>query len=142
MQKKKLGTRTIQLVCGKARPVKVTFLDENIARFCKEFNEKTKDRSDEIVSVKINVYRDKSYDYEIGTFPCTYLLKNRRVDYKEMKADGRKKAQEEERKEISADELEKIAREKLPYLNTDDLEKAKKIVAGTVRSFNGVKINE
>ena len=47
-----------------------------------------------------------------------------------------------EKKTLSQEEIEKIAREKLPYLNTDDLEKAKKIVAGTVRSFNGVKINE
>jgi len=47
-----------------------------------------------------------------------------------------------EKKTISQEEIEKIAQEKLPYLNTDDLEKAKKIVAGTARSFNGVKTNE
>jgi hypothetical protein len=28
----------------------------------------------------------------------------------------------------------------MPSLNTDDIEKAKKIVAGTVRSFNDFKI--
>lgn len=44
-----------------------------------------------------------------------------------------------EKKTINPEEIEKIAQEKLPYLNTDDLEKAKKIVAGTVRSFNGLK---
>jgi ribosomal protein L11 len=64
------------------------------------------------------------------------LLKNKGSSGKEE----RKKLQESERKEISEAELEKIAREKLPYLNTDDLEKAKKIVAGTARSFNGFKI--
>ncbi|CAG8635685.1 6560_t:CDS:2, partial [Scutellospora calospora] len=43
-----------------------------------------------------------------------------------------------ERTEISEAELEKIAREIMPSLNTDDIEKAKKIVAGTVRSFEKV----
>ena len=47
-----------------------------------------------------------------------------------------------EKKTLSQEEIQKIAEEKLPYLNTDDIEKAKKIVAGTVRSFNGVKVNE
>jgi len=29
----------------------------------------------------------------------------------------------------------------MPSLNTEDIEQAKKIVAGTVRSFNGVKVS-
>ena len=53
----------------------------------------------------------------------------------------RKKLQESERKEITEAELEKIAREVMPSLSTDDIEKAKKIVAGTLRSFGGFKVN-
>lgn len=133
---------SVQLVCGQARPGQSLAFLKNMAGFCKEFNEKTKNRNGEIVSVKINVYGDKSYEYEVGTCPSIYLLKNRSINYKALKKDERKKAQEKERKEISAVELEKIAREKLPYLNTDDLEKAKKIVAGTARSLEGFKINK
>ena len=78
MPKKKLGTRRIRLICGQARPsANLAFL-KNMALFCKEFNEKTKNRSGEIVNVEINVYEDKSFDYNIGASPSAYLLKNRR----------------------------------------------------------------
>src|SRR5438034_1048401 len=128
MQKKKLGTRSVRLICGQARPGQILAFLKNMVLFCKEFNEKTKNRNGEIVSVEINVYEDKSYDYNIGTSPSIYLLKNRRNDYKGLKSPERKEAREKERKEFTAVEIEKIAREILPSLNTEDIEKAKKIV--------------
>ncbi|CAG8838647.1 6610_t:CDS:2, partial [Racocetra persica] len=82
----------------------LAFLEKNMALFCKEFNDKTKDKDGQIVSVEINVYDDKSYSYNISTPPSVYLLKNRQA------------------------ELEEIARKLMPSLNTDDIEKAKKIV--------------
>ena len=141
MKKKVIRRSRIQLICGQATPgASLAFL-KSMALFCKEFNEKTKNRSGEIVSVEINVYEDKSFDYNIGTSPSVYLLKNRRSDYRELKnKDERKKAREKERKEIPSAELEKIAREIMPSLNTEDPEKAKKILLGTIRSFNGVKV--
>src|SRR5256885_16092271 len=119
MQKKKLGTRKVRLICGQARAGQSLAFLKNMALFCKEFNEKTKNRNGEIVSVEINVYEDKSYDYSIGTSPSVYLLKNRRSDYKGLKnkSPEKKEAQEKERKEFTAAEIEKIAREILPSLN-------------------------
>lgn len=97
-----------------------------MALFCREFNDKTKERNGELVSVEITVYPDKSHKYVIGTPPSSHLIKKTLGD----------------KKEITHSELEKIAKEIMPNLSTNDVEKAKKIVAGTIRSFNGVKINE
>jgi large subunit ribosomal protein L11 len=140
MSKEIIRQSKIQLVCGQARPgAKLAFL-KNMALFCRKFNDENKNRNGELVNVELTVYKDESYSYNIGASPVVYLLKNRRSDYKELKTkEERKKAREKERKEISEAELEKIAREMMPSLNTDDIEKAKKIVAGTVRSFGGVK---
>ncbi|WNE41132.1 MAG: 50S ribosomal protein L11 [Mycoplasmataceae bacterium] len=116
----------IQLVCGQAKPgASLAFL-KNMALFCREFNDKTKDRNGELVSVEITVFPDKSHKYVIGTSPSSYLIKKTLGD----------------KKEITQLELEKVAREIMPNLSTADMEKAKKIVVGTIRSFNGVKISE
>jgi large subunit ribosomal protein L11 len=118
-----------------------------VVLFCNKFDndEEAKKKNGKLVNVEIIVYddKDKSAKYSIGDSPSVYLLKNRRNDYKQIKDKGeRKKAQEKERKEISEAELEKIAREIMPSLNTNDIEKAKKIVAGTAKSFNDFKINK
>ncbi|CAG8576864.1 12598_t:CDS:2 [Ambispora leptoticha] len=103
-----------EIICGQAKPgASLAFL-KNMTLFCREFNEKTKERNGELVSVEIVVYPDKTHNH---------LIK---------KALG-------EKKEITQAELEQVAKEIMSSLNTEDIEKAKKIVAGTIRSFNGVK---
>ena len=143
MSKKIVRRSKIQLVCGQARPgASLAFL-QNMALFCRKFNDENKNRNGELVNVEIIVYEDKSCEYNISTSPSVYLLKGRRSDYKQLKTkEERKKSREKERKEISEAELEKIAREIMPSLNTDDIEKAKKIVAGTIKSFNDFKISK
>ncbi len=126
MKKKIIRRSNIQLVCGQTKPgASLAFL-KNMALFCKEFNEKTKGRSGEPVNVEIIVEADKSYQYNISTIPSSYLIKKILGD----------------KKEITSSELEKVVQEIMPSLNTEDVEKAKKIVAGTVQSFNGVKLSE
>ncbi|MDR1670516.1 MAG: hypothetical protein LBR43_02205 [Spiroplasmataceae bacterium] len=116
----------IQLVCGQAKPgASLAFL-KNMALFCREFNDKTKDRNGELVSVEITVFPDKSHKYVIGTSPSSHLIKKVLGD----------------KKEINQIELEKVAKEIISNLSTDDIDKAKKIVAGTIRSFNGVKVKD
>lgn len=123
MKKKIIRRSGIQLVCGQAKPgASLAFL-KNMALFCREFNEKTKDKIGVLVNVEIEVYIDNSYGYVIGSTPSSYLLKKTIGD----------------KKEITSAELEKIAQEIMPIFNTNNLEKATKTVAGTARSF-GVKI--
>lgn len=123
MSKKIIRRSGIQLVCGQAKPgASLAFL-KNMALFCREFNEKTKDKNGVPVNVEITVYVDNTYEYVIGTPPTSYLLK---------KVVG-------DKKEIATNELEKIVQEVMPSLNTENIEQAKKIVTGTARSA-GIKI--
>ncbi|MFA5155180.1 MAG: 50S ribosomal protein L11 [Patescibacteria group bacterium] len=106
----------------------------NIAQFCKEFNDKTKDKAGDIIPVEITVYEDRSYDFILKTPPAAELIK---------KAAGIKKGSgkplTEKIGQISEAQLAEIAKTKLPDLNARDLEAAKKIIAGTARQM-GVEI--
>ena len=147
MQKKPSRTDIIQLPCEKATPgQKLASLGKIMVPFCREFNEKTKKRKSpgKLISVKIKVFPNGSYQFKDKSTPAVYLIRKKRDDYHDLsgskeKKEERKKALEAERKEITWEELKKIAQIKLPDLNTDDLEKATKIVAGTAKSA-GVKI--
>src|SRR5436305_3670798 len=142
MAKVRVRINKIQLSSMESKPINNLYFLKNMDLFCREFNEKTRSRNGELVNVEIVVYTDKSYEYSVGASLGVYLLKDRHSDYKKLKKDEKIKAREKERKEFSEELLTKVAQEIMPSLNTDDLEKAKKIVAGTVRSFGGAKISK
>jgi len=106
----------------------------NIAQFCKEFNDKTKDKAGDIIPVEITVYEDRSYDFILKTPPASELIK---------KAAGIKKGSgkplTDKVGKITDAQLTEIAKTKMPDLNANDIEAAKKIVAGTARQM-GVEI--
>jgi len=106
----------------------------NIAGFCKEFNDRTKDKMGDIVPVEITVYEDRSFDFIIKTAPAAELIK---------KAAGIKKGSGKPLLEkvgsITQKQLEEIALVKMPDLNANDIEAAKNIIAGTARQM-GVEI--
>jgi large subunit ribosomal protein L11 len=78
--KERIRRSCVQLICGQAKPgANLTFL-KNMALFCKEFNEKTKNRVGEVVSVEITVYKNGSYEYSIGSPSSVYFLKKRGSD--------------------------------------------------------------
>ncbi len=106
----------------------------NIAQFCKEFNDKTKDRMSDIVPVEITVYEDRSYDFILKTPPAAELIKKAAGIKK-----GSGKSLTEKIGKISDAQLAEIAKIKMPDLNAHDLEAAKKIIAGTARQM-GVEI--
>ncbi len=105
----------------------------NIAQFCNEFNQKTKDMEGVQLPVEITIYEDRSFSFVIKKPPISYLIK------KEL---GIETASHEPGREIvgrlTKDQVRKIAEEKLPDLNTKDIEKAMKIVEGVARSMGVV----
>ncbi len=106
----------------------------NIMEFCKQFNEKTKDKQGQVVPVVITVYEDKSFTFIMKTAPVASLLK---------KAAGLAKASAEPNRnkigKVSPSDVERIAKEKMPDLNTAKLASAIRIVEGTARSM-GIEI--
>ena len=106
----------------------------NIMEFCKQYNERTKDRKGELIPAVITIYEDRSFDFELRLPPVSELIKKKLGLEKGAHTPGR-----EEVATITRQQIEEIAREKLPDLNTNDLEKAIKIVEGSARSM-GIKI--
>ena len=108
----------------------------NIQGFCKEFNDKTKNRAGEIVPVVINVYEDRSFDFVMKVAPASELIK---------KAIGLQKGAANPLKDkvgkISKKQLREIAEKKMTDLNTKNIDSAIKSIAGTARQM-GVQIDE
>jgi large subunit ribosomal protein L11 len=102
----------------------------NIAEFCKQFNEATKEMVGDIVPAEITIYADRSFTFKLKTPPVAALLK---------KAAGIEKGAANPLKDkagkVSRAEVRKIAERKMPDLNTEDIEAAMKIVEGTARSM-------
>lgn len=106
----------------------------NIADFCKQFNDKTKDKMGDVVPVEITVYEDRSFDFILKTPPAAELIK-KAANIKK----GSGKPLLEKVGSITQKQLAEIAAIKMPDLNANDLEAAKKIIAGTARQM-GVEI--
>lgn len=106
----------------------------NIAEFCKQFNDRTKDKMGDIIPVEITVYEDRSYDFILKTPPASELIKKMAGIKK-----GSGKPLTEKVGTLTKAQLEEIAKIKMPDLNANDLEAAKNIIAGTARQM-GVEI--
>jgi len=106
----------------------------NIMDFCKQFNEKTKDRQGIVVPVVISVYEDKSFSFIMKATPVANQLK---------RAAGIAKASGEPNKlkigKVTRADVERIAKEKMVDFNTNKLQSAMKMVEGTARSM-GIEI--
>lgn len=102
----------------------------NIMKFCKEFNEQTKEKQGLTLPVVISVYEDKTFSFIIKTPPTSVLIK-RACNL--AKASGQ--AGKEKIATITRKQVEEIAKQKFNDLNTLDLEKAVKVVEGTARSM-------
>ena len=108
----------------------------NIMEFCKQFNERTKDRPGVVLPAVISVFKDKSFTFILKTPPVAIALK---------KAAGLAKASPEPGRNIigkvSKAEVAEIAKGKMADLNTTKLESAIRLVEGTARSM-GLEIVE
>jgi len=108
----------------------------NIAKFCQEFNEATKNMAGDIIPAEITIYEDRSFTFKLKTPPTSALLK---------KAAGIEKGSAEPHKtkagKVSRADIRKIAERKMADLNTDNLEAAEKIIEGTAKNM-GIEITE
>lgn len=101
-----------------------------IAEFCKQFNDATKDRMGTTLPVVINIYEDRSFDFYTKEPPMTYLIKTELG----LKS-GSKLPHKEKVAHLTMDQLKKIAELKMVDLNANDIDMAMNIVAGSARSM-------
>lgn len=105
-----------------------------IMEFCKQFNEKTKDKQGTTIPVVITVYEDKTFSFILKSPPVAAQLKKAAGLAKASGEPGRTKIGS-----VKQSDVEQIAREKMPDLNTTKLESAIKIVKGTAHSM-GIEV--
>ena len=140
--KKVTGFIKLQVPAGKANPSPpigpaLGQHGVNIMEFCKQFNAKTKDLEQGApIPVKITVFSDRSFAFEMRTPPASYLLK------KAAKiADGSKEPGRTSAGTVTMAQVRDIAKQKMKDLNTDSLDQAASTIAGTARSM-GVQVVE
>ncbi|MBI2995515.1 MAG: 50S ribosomal protein L11 [Candidatus Melainabacteria bacterium] len=139
-KKKKLHTQIkLQIEAGKANPAPpigpaLGQHGVNIMAFCKEYNEKTKDKAGQIIPVVINVYEDRSFDFITKTPPVSDMIKKKLKIEKGSGIPNREKVGK-----LTKAQVEEIAKDKMPDLNALDIKAAMNIVMGTARSM-GVTI--
>lgn len=108
----------------------------NIMEFCKQFNERTKDKPGVVLPVVISVFKDKSFSFILKSPPVAVALK---------KAAGLAKASPEPGRnliaKVSRAEVMEIAKQKMADLNTTKIDSAMRIVEGTARSM-GIEVVE
>jgi large subunit ribosomal protein L11 len=139
MAKKVAKIVKLQVQAGKANPAPpvgpaLGQAGVNIMGFCKEFNERTKDKAGLIIPVEITVFEDRSFTFITKTPPAAVLLK---------KAAKIEKASGEPNKnkvaKLPRAEAMKIAESKMEDLNAADIEAATRMIEGTARSM-GIEI--
>lgn len=141
MAKKIKTVLKLQLPAGAANPAPPvgTALGPhgvNIAEFCKQFNEATKEMTGDIVPAEITIFEDRSFKFQLKTPPASALLK---------KAAGIEKGAADPLKakvgKVTRADVRKIAERKMPDLNARDLDAAEKVIRGTARSM-GLDVTE
>lgn len=106
----------------------------NIMDFCKQYNEKTKDKKGQVIPAEVTIYEDRSFTFVTKLPPVSeYIKKAAKIEK------GSGKVGQEVVGSLKAADLEAIAKEKMADMNTKDLEMAKRIVAGSAQSM-GVTI--
>lgn len=107
----------------------------NMMDFINPFNEQTKDKMGQSVTVHITIYEDRTMDWRVvGTPTDELILKTLGVDKGSGKPNSEKLA-----KKLSDAQVTQIAETKAEDMNTDNIDSVKKMVAGTARSM-GIEV--
>ena len=106
----------------------------NLQAFCKEFNEKSLEKSNkktgEIVTAAVTIYKDKKFSLYIKSTPTSLLIK------KFLNLDkGSKEPKKQSVGTLTKEHIEEIVKIKKNELNTVDDKKAEKIIIGTALSM-------
>lgn len=139
MAKKIKTILKLQIEAGKANPAPpigpaLGQHGVNIAEFCKQFNDVTRDMTGDIIPAEITIFEDRSFTFKLKTPPASALLKKfAGVEKGASNVLGAKVGK------ISRADLKKIAERKMVDLNANTIEAAEKIIAGTARSM-GIEI--
>ena len=140
MAKKIVGYVKLQVPAGAATPSPpigpaLGQRGLNIMEFCKAFNAKTQDREKGMpIPVRITVFTDKSFTFEMKTPPASYFLKKAAKLGGGSKTPGREVAGS-----VSMADIRKIAEAKMKDLNANDAESAARIIMGSARSM-GIEV--
>ena len=140
MGKKKVrAVLKLELQAGKATPAPPvgTALGPhgiNIVEFTKSYNEKTADKSGQVIPAQITVYEDRSFTFILKTPPAADLLRKAAGVEKGSQTTGREGVGR-----VSRDQVREIATIKMVDLNANDIEAAMRQVEGTARSM-GIEV--
>ncbi|HEX6985017.1 MAG TPA: 50S ribosomal protein L11, partial [Planctomycetaceae bacterium] len=106
----------------------------NIVEFTKSYNEKTADKTGQVIPAQITIFEDRSFSFILKTPPAADLLR---------KAAGIEKGAQTTKKEVvgrvSRAQVRQIAETKMTDLNANDLEAAMLQIEGTARSM-GIEV--
>lgn len=139
MAKKIVNKVKLQVPAGQANPAPpigpaLGQHGVNIMEFCKQYNERTKDRAGTVLPVVISIYEDKTFTFILKSPPVGILLK---------KAAGLAKASPEPGRtiigKVTKQQVEQIAKDKMTDLNTSKLASAIRLVEGSARSM-GIEV--
>ena len=139
MAKKIRTVLTLQLPAGKATPAPPvgTALGPhgiNIVEFTKSYNEKTADKTGQVIPAQITIFEDRSFTFILKTPPAADLLR---------KAAGIASGGATPRREIAGrvtrDQVREIATIKQSDLNANDIDAAMRQIEGTARSM-GIEV--
>ena len=142
MAKKITGYIKLQVPAGAANPsppIGPALGQRGLAimEFCKQFNAKTKDLEQGApIPVKITVFSDRSFTFEMRTPPASHLLKKAAGLSGGSKDPGRTSVGT-----ITMAQVREVAKVKMKDMNTDDLEAAARTLAGSARSM-GLQVTE
>ena len=107
----------------------------NMMDFITPFNDETKDRQGQNVTVHITIYDDRSMDWRVVGTPTDELILS---TLKVAKGSGEPNKTKLDKK-LSQTQLTEIAEAKAGDMNAEDVEAIKKMVVGTARSM-GVEV--
>ena len=138
--KKIIGEIKLQILAGKANPAPpigpaLGQKGLNIAEFCKQFNDKTKNEDPSMkLPVIITAYVDRSFSFVVKAPPVSDLIKKYAGLQKGSSTPGRENAGKLKREDVL-----KIAEMKFADMGLDELGLATKAIEGTARSM-GVSV--